>query len=580
MASNFDEIRFGFEEGERVLPEQDSDPDNNTLSPRMEGRDGEYYSVLNVAREANEYELKQAFNQMVLRYHPDRYTDPVEKQTAQELFHKVREAYGVLRDPAKRAVYDTHGRKGLELNWTVAIRDPKLHEHEVFMRMREEINEIQSYSPSGVFSATLDLSKIERIQSTNGIDLTRAGQYIQTKNISIQENISTPLGPMTRLNLGGAVSLDEKGGTGQFTLGVAHTSSNGLFTRLSGSIGNWPSLRIQLRKQLFDRVNMNLIGMVRFAGPYFECIGVPTFTTRFGDKTHGSLQLHIGRSGFKIIPVISRQITTNLIVSAKLDTDPVNHSVRLECSYVPIKQYVITVGVKFALKSHKLKYSLQRSFSEHSSLCVSFSFEYPGGVSLKFSLTRYDHTFILPIRFSDSITIQKGLYAHLLPLALYGFSYALFYSPFFNWTRKKLNEDELRVKEQQYKKETSRQAEVNLMTEAYDRSHAYESEREGLIIREAWFGLLRSRSGMAEQLISEGLPCVLDVTIPLQCLVKDSKLELTDTSKVHLAGFYDVYKGEKKDLNVKYYFRGELHEVTVDDCHPLSIPKRSHQLRP
>ena len=581
MATNFEDIQSPFE-GERTFSDHiDADSDSSPLSPIQERRNDEYYSVLNVAREADECELKRAFNRMCLRYHPDRYTDPSNKQTAQELFHKVREAYEVLRDPAKRAIYDLHGKKGLESNWTVAILHPSLYEHEVFLRLREEIEEIQSFTPTGSFSASLDLTRIEQIQSKSGIDLVRTGQYIQTKDISIQESITTQIGAMTRLSLGGAVSLSEKNGhKGHFSLGVSHTSSNGYFTQLTGSIGNWPSLRMQLRKQIFDKVQLNLIGMVKFAGPYFVCFGFPTVTTRLGDKTHVSLQMQIGKSSLKFVPQFSRQLTTNLQVSSKCEIEPGNTSVTLECSYIPVKQYLLTMGLKLALKSQKLKYALQRSFSEHSSLRVGFSFENPGGVKVKFSLTRYAHTFTLPIRFSDRITLQKSLYVHLFPFAVYGLAYVVYNSPLFAWTRMKLNEDASHVREEQLQKETRRQAEVVLMSEAYERSLAVESERDGLVIREAWFGLLRSRSGMAEKLINEGLPCVLDVTVPLQCLVKDSKLVLTDTSKVHLAGFYDMHKGERKDLNVKYYFRGKLHEVTVEDSQPLSIPKRSHQLRP
>ena len=582
MATNFEEIQSPFE-GERTFSDRnmDSDSESSPLTPVEERRNDEYYSVLNVARDADEYELKRAFNQMCLRYHPDRYTDPSKKQTAQELFHKVRQAYEVLRDPGKRAIYDAHGRKGLESNWTVAIRHPSLYEHEVFLRLREEIEEIQSYTPTGSFSASLDLTKIEQIQSKNGIDLARTGQYIQTKDISIQENIYTQIGPTTRLSLGGGVSLrDKEGHKGNFFLGVSHTSSSGYYTQVIGSIGNWPSIRVQLRKQIFDKVQLNLIGMVRFAGPYFSCIGIPTITTQLGDRTHFSLQAQIGKSSMKLVPQLSRQLTANLHLSTKCEIEPDNTSVTLELSYIPVKQYLVSLGIKIALKSQKLTYALQRSFSEHSTLRVGFSFANPGGVKVKFSLTRYNHTFTLPIRFSDRITLQKSIYVHILPIAVYGLAYIVYNSPLFSWTRMKLNEDSAHIREEQLQKETRRQAEVALMSEAYDRSLAAESGRDGLVVREAWFGLLRSRSGVADKLIGEGLPCVLDVTVPLQCLVKDSKLVLTDTSKIHLAGFYDVHKGERKDLNVKYYFRGRLHEVTVEDFHPLSIPKRSHQLRP
>lgn len=71
---------------------------------------------------------------------------------------------------------------------------------------------------------------------------------------------------------------------------------------------------------------------------------------------------------------------------------------------------------------------------------------------------------------------------------------------------------------------------------------------------------------------------VIDVTVPLQCLVKDSKLILTEASKAGLPGFYDPCVGEEKSLKVLYQFRGVLHQVLSGDTEALRIPKQSHRI--
>jgi len=51
----------------------------------------------------------------------------------------------------------------------------------------------------------------------------------------------------------------------------------------------------------------------------------------------------------------------------------------------------------------------------------------------------------------------------------------------------------------------------------------------GLIILNAWYGKFVSDTSQKQEKAK-----VIDVTVPLQCLVKDSKLILTEASKVSL----------------------------------------------
>lgn len=67
---------------------------------------GDYYSTLGVSRDASQEELKKAFRQLALKYHPDRNLGDKESE---EKFKEINEAYTCLSDEAKRAHYDRFG---------------------------------------------------------------------------------------------------------------------------------------------------------------------------------------------------------------------------------------------------------------------------------------------------------------------------------------------------------------------------------------------------------------------------------------------------------------------------------------
>src|SRR5258706_9460693 len=70
----------------------------------------DFYEVLGVGRNATEAEIKKAYRQMALKYHPDK--NPGNKE-AEEKFKEAASAYEVLSDKEKRQKYDQFGHQGV-----------------------------------------------------------------------------------------------------------------------------------------------------------------------------------------------------------------------------------------------------------------------------------------------------------------------------------------------------------------------------------------------------------------------------------------------------------------------------------
>jgi molecular chaperone DnaJ len=74
----------------------------------------DYYEVLGLDRTANQEQIKQAYRQLAMKWHPDRNTAP----DAADRFKEIAEAYAVLSDPNKRQAYDTTGHAGISERWS------------------------------------------------------------------------------------------------------------------------------------------------------------------------------------------------------------------------------------------------------------------------------------------------------------------------------------------------------------------------------------------------------------------------------------------------------------------------------
>lgn len=72
----------------------------------------DYYSILGVSRDADDESVKRAYRKAAMKHHPDR--NPTNKEAAEAKFKEISEAYEVLSDKQKRAIFDQVGEEGLK----------------------------------------------------------------------------------------------------------------------------------------------------------------------------------------------------------------------------------------------------------------------------------------------------------------------------------------------------------------------------------------------------------------------------------------------------------------------------------
>ncbi|MDE0019314.1 MAG: SUMF1/EgtB/PvdO family nonheme iron enzyme [Candidatus Poribacteria bacterium] len=84
----------------------------------------DYYTILNVSRDASEDKIRKAYRQLALKYHPDK--NPSDKR-AETKFREAKDAYELLCNVLERRRYDQHNPpepgQDLEYNLEVALKN-------------------------------------------------------------------------------------------------------------------------------------------------------------------------------------------------------------------------------------------------------------------------------------------------------------------------------------------------------------------------------------------------------------------------------------------------------------------------
>ncbi len=71
----------------------------------------DYYEILGISKDASDRDIKQAYRRLAMELHPDRNPGNAE---AEAKFKEAAEAYNILSNAEKRAIYDRYGHDGLQ----------------------------------------------------------------------------------------------------------------------------------------------------------------------------------------------------------------------------------------------------------------------------------------------------------------------------------------------------------------------------------------------------------------------------------------------------------------------------------
>ena len=131
-AQNESSASFSTSREEYIFAEDDDD-EQASFRPSLDQlnsyrSDVDYYAVLGLPRSPppSDAQIRSAFRLLSPNFHPDKH--PEAQQQAREIFEKLEDAYEVLIDPQKRAVYDLLGHEGMRKEWdlygTMGIHGP------------------------------------------------------------------------------------------------------------------------------------------------------------------------------------------------------------------------------------------------------------------------------------------------------------------------------------------------------------------------------------------------------------------------------------------------------------------------
>ncbi|GFT79687.1 dnaJ homolog subfamily C member 11 [Nephila pilipes] len=531
----------------------------------------DYYAFLNLNKNAATEEITNAYRRLSRLYHPDKHIDPIQKKNAEVLFNKTKIAYEVLSDPHQRAIYDTLGIKGLQTEgWQIVERTKTpqeiREEYEQLLREKEERRIQQRTNPKGTI--TIGVNATDLFET---YDFDTGFPNIEVSAMSISQSVEAPLDVSETVILNG--SLATQNGTGGGNINCSYKKVISEKTWLETGIGAGNGLVLNLKafrtisKYCFGTIQTTFHFMGSGVSPGFELM----LARQLARNTAGYLTVKNGSSS-SVNTMIAHDtekyhFTVGFQFGIQRSFFTVSYTRKLE------DEGRLKGSIKFGVFGAILEYGCQKKISKNSTVGATMIIGVPSGVTLKLKFNRANQTFLFPIMLSEELIPSAVFYGTAAPILGWYILKMLYIDP-YNEKQKKRETEKMKEVNAQRMAERRKEASiaVSLMQETYRRIKSEEERKNGVVIKLAVYGSAENISNLNLDQIGSQLD-VLDVTVQLQCLVKDSKLILPNRSKSNLPGFYDPCLGEEKLLRIEYLFRNKSHSITVSDNEMLRIPR-------
>ncbi|GAA6024573.1 hypothetical protein JCM10207_008657 [Rhodosporidiobolus poonsookiae] len=572
-----------------------------------EGSRDRLYAVLNLDRSASQDEIQRSYRRLAAILHPDRHSarDPSLKPAADARFAELQHAFEVLSDPHKRAVYDELGDEGLKTQWEVGVRGKTAQElraeYERLNRQQLEQNVEQLVKSKGDLTilsdarvAFLSSSELSRLtgepEEDLALSLLQRAQTVQAKQLVLKHSFTTPVNPSTNVVVTSQLLARNGAGAGNLLFKIQHSPSSKLQLEIGTTLLRPRALTVKTTYSPSPDTFLRLEttpGIRSLAAP-------PKFTFTVGRRiyplTTGTLTLRsgawaLGGWGASLLqPYSDSTLTlglnhatgwaveaTSAVFSKQVSVNygkTVLGGVKLNLGGAVTSVGALTVGI-----------SADRRVTENVKVGVGLDMAPNGAMTVKLRLSRLGQRLNFPVLISSTFEPRLLLAFTVIPAAGIIATNHFVLAP---RQRKRLSGKlkELRKEHAEYIREKRQEAldAQALLSEHVRKRRQEEESKNGLIIVEAVYGVLEAVEGDGKVTDAAELRW-LDVAAPLQALLPPSVSQLTipaGRSKSALLGFYDPALGERKQLRVRYRFRGKLHEVTYGDKEAVALPMRSH----
>ncbi|XP_067633853.1 dnaJ homolog subfamily C member 11 [Eurosta solidaginis] len=526
-----------------------------------------YYTFLNLPIDATSDQINAAYRKLSRIYHPDKHVDVESKQKAEQLFNRTKRAYEVLSDPHKRAIYDSVGQKGLRTDGWELVHRTKTpaeirEEYERLAQAAEERKLQQRTNPRG--NITVNVNATEIFSPYDDTQLPR----IEVSSMSISQSIDAPLNRKDTLTLGGNLYSSNGNGSGNFILCGRRLVNKG-WLEVDIGAGNGPLLGVKGGRTLSSVVTVNGGTSMNFRDGRVIPAIFSTLAVQLDKHTMGSLTLNV---------------STQSSMTTQIDSSTEKHAwtasfvigfphIYLSAAYtrkIIENELKLKLAAKLGTFGFLAEYGAEKKVSKYSSVFAAVSLGVPSGVMLKFKIVRSNQSYIFPIHLSEEIVPAAVFYATVTPLLVWFFVKKSILDPMRLEQKSAEIEKTKRNNEQRLARQREEaRAAIDLMQHTYERIVREEESRGGLIITSAIYGQMEDNSNNFRDNAS------IDVTIPLQCLVKDGTLILYRASKSELPGFYDPCIGEDKTLQIEYKSRNQTNRVIVKDNDAVLLPSSS-----
>jgi len=503
----------------------DADAEKSRTHSESEPVDNEYYNFLHISRNATPDEITAAYKKLSRLYHPDKHIDEKKKQQALHMFAKLKNAYEVLNDPHKRAIYDCLGKEGLqEQGWEIVqrTRTPQeiREEYDRLAKKRAEGRLQQRTNPTSRLQMTINATDLfERYLYDEWLNdyIDSSVPTLEVSEISFSQTIEAPLTNSDKVTLSGNVHTRDGTGSGSVGCSLRHTASEKQWHDFSASIGNGPTFKTDAYRKLSTHSFVNMSGSLQF-----KSVGItPAFNLSFGnhlgkntvgyltyssdwklseyndvyelDQEESGMSTMIVRSTEKYHMTISLQFGIPYsyfmaAVTRKFNQEPDDEEDEHKTKRLkrPIK---VRGAIKFGTFGALIEYGIEKKISPHSNLGATMLVGIPFGVTLRVKFTRASQTYTFPIHLADEVLMQPIFYGTVAPLLTWFTIQKLIIDPYNN-RKKEIDKQNLKkanlLRVAESRKEAM--ASIDLMLERFSRIRSEEQSKNGLVIVAAIYG--------------------------------------------------------------------------------------------